>query len=400
MKLVITARSGQHIMVAPSSDGLSVTTGTYTQDFAGTFTKIVANARRGKERIAINSAVTTTTVLHGGPGRDTLIAGGGTTEIYSGTGRDLLIGGTGQDTLVALGSQRDTLVGGNAVDSFWAADGDKVKDVTPAETAVRAVHWLVAPTIQPEAAVESESAEPAIGMSGLQYKPFAGDPLFAPGGPSPNDISQGQLGDCYFLATLAAVAHADPNQIRQDVVQLADGSYLVRFIDGNQSIYEHVDNQLPTYASGEPAFAQLGQDDSIWVAVMEKAFAMFRDNADSYANLSGGWMNEVYSDLGLSSTDTYPDSASDLISLIQSDLAQGEAVTIATLQVPAGIPIVSDHAYSVDSVPTDDTGAATGLTLRNPWGEAGMGLPANDGYLTVTADQAFAAAYVVTAAPA
>jgi hypothetical protein len=399
-KLRIQVHGGQQIDVTQSSDGLAVTTAGNTQDFAGAFVKIVARVGGGNDQVSVDSAVTVNTVLRGGSGRDTLVAGGGTTILYSGTARDLLVGGTGQDTLIALSAARDTVVGGTAIDSFWVSSKDVLKNVSTVDSEVGAVHYLQSGSAIPEAAVRPDPSEPTIGMKGLQYESFAGDPLFGPNGPSPDVVTQGQLGDCYFLATLAAVAKVDPNQIRQDLVQLDDGSYLVRFNSNGQSVYEHVDSELPTYPSGEPAFAQLGQDNSIWVAVMEKAFAMFRDNDDNYANLDGGWMSEVYGDLGLTCTDSYPDSAAAMMSLIQWELSQNEAVTIATLSVPQGIPIVSDHAYSVVGVTTDANGNVTGLTLRNPWGVAGEGLPDNNGYLTVTPAQAFGAAYVVTAAAA
>ncbi len=49
-------------------------------------------------------------------------------------------------------------------------------------------------------------------------------PLFAAAGPSKDDIVQGQVGDCYFLATLAATARTNPNRIRQSVVELGNGT--------------------------------------------------------------------------------------------------------------------------------------------------------------------------------
>jgi hypothetical protein len=400
LKLRIDAVNSQHIKVTASPDGLSVSTNSRLKDYPGDFTKIVATAENGRDRIAIDPSVAVPAVLHGGSGRDTLIAGGGDSQLFAGSARDLLVAGGGEDTLIALGSDSDTLAGGAAIDSFWAAKGDSITDVTPAETAVGAVHIIKPSAITNEALVASDSSsEPSIGVSGIHYQSFSGDPLFAPAGPSPDDVIQGQLGDCYYLATLASIAQTDPQQIRQDIVQLSDGSFLVRFNSDGHAVYEHVDSQLPVYDDGQLAYAQLGEDNSVWVAVMEKAFAVFRNNADSYANLNGGWMSEAFSDLGFTSTDAYPASAAALASTIQSDLAANEAVTLATLSVPSGITMVADHAYTVSSVTTDDSGDVTGITLRNPWGEAGFNLPANNGYLTLSPADVFSAVYCITAAP-
>ena len=46
-------------------------------------------------------------------------------------------------------------------------------------------------------------ADPTL-KAGAVYKTFAGNPLFASGGPSLNDIRQGGIADCWLLAELGA----------------------------------------------------------------------------------------------------------------------------------------------------------------------------------------------------
>jgi hypothetical protein len=200
------------------------------------------------------------------------------------------------------------------------------------------------------------------------------------------------MGDCYLMATLSAMAQTDPNCIRQDITELSDGSFLVRFFQGSNADYVHVDATLPANGSGNLIYAQLGGGNSLWAPIMEKAFAVFRNGADSYSNIADGWMSEVYTDLGVQNTNGYflPSGSAEM-SAIQADLNAGDAVTIGILTPAVGSPLIGDHAYSVVSVLTDGNGNITGLELRNPWGIVGVsGYPNNGGYLTVTVAQAFA----------
>jgi hypothetical protein len=66
-------------------------------------------------------------------------------------------------------------------------------------------------------------------------------------------------------------------------------------------------------------------------------------------------------------------------------------VTYAVGTVPAGAPLVGNHAYTVDHMGKDSKGNVV-IVLRNPWGVDGAGSDgANDGYVTVTPQQLFAA---------
>jgi hypothetical protein len=138
------------------------------------------------------------------------------------------------------------------------------------------------------------------------------------------------------------------------------------------------------------AYANEGQQNSLWVAVMEKAFAVYRDaqttQAASYNNINGGWMSEVYSDLGCNYTNIWSaSSATQLLQELASALSKNDSVTMAVNNAPAGSGLISDHAYMVVSVQTDAKGNMT-LTLRNPWGADGS---PNGGYITVSATQAY-----------
>jgi hypothetical protein len=55
------------------------------------------------------------------------------------------------------------------------------------------------------------------------------DSLFIDGQPSPNDVQQGGIGDCYFMASLMSVAQQDPGKIRSMMAPAGHGGATVTF---------------------------------------------------------------------------------------------------------------------------------------------------------------------------
>ena len=193
------------------------------------------------------------------------------------------------------------------------------------------------------------------------------------------------MGDCYFLATLSSIAKTDPALIRKDVVANTDGTFSVNFAGK----IEKVNADLPVWSDGQVAYAGLGAGNSLWVAVTEKAYVLYRSGKTaSYNAISGGWMNQAFSAFGLKSVMTVSESSSKaLATAIASDLKAGDFVTFGTAPIVRGdSPFVASHAYEVDSV-TTVKGVVTGITLRNPWGSD----VSDDGYITVSPADAQAA---------
>ena len=128
---------------------------------------------------------------------------------------------------------------------------------------------------------------------------FAGKPLFSVAGPIVSDVKQGALGDCWLLSSLAAGVNVTPNVIRQLIVDLGDGTYAVDFQDQVLNTHEffRVDTDLPVLKDNQtvPQFAGLGLDDSLWVALVEKAWAT--DKGNDYSNLESPILNP-FSEVG------------------------------------------------------------------------------------------------------
>jgi hypothetical protein len=202
-------------------------------------------------------------------------------------------------------------------------------------------------------------------------------------GPVAGDVNQGEVGDCYFLSSLAAFAGQNPNVLVQSAVDMGDGTYTVQFISNGKPTFVRVSNQFSAGPFEGLMYAHPGTDGSIWAMVMEKAFAYFRTGANTFASISGGWMGEVYSDLGVNSTVFTPSSytATTLYSLLSTDLADGREITLGTSNSAPNI--VSDHAYTLVSAYKDSNGV-THYVVRNPWGVSGDSLENSQGYATLT----------------
>lgn len=379
--------------------------------------KLTIKGGTGDDFIAIAPTITSAVALHGEDGADKLYGGSGADTLYGGAGHDALYGNDGDDTVVAIDNWgKDWMRGGNGADSFWADSyaGDKVADAdyteyTTSTHRVGSFRSLTNAALDQSVAVSrdvtsQDLTDPTfIPGTANGYANFGHLPLFSTTGPSADDITQGYVGDCYFLATLSAVAKLDPAHIRQSVVELGDGTYAVRFRQGGSDVFVRVDADLPTWY-GQTAYAGLGNQDSLWVAIMEKAWTFVRQQTwgnplGTYAAIEAGWMSETFNALGLNSSDRwFASDATSLMQQIQSDLQSGKAITYATKGSVEGL-LVGNHAYTVDRVVTDELGNLTHLVLRNPWGvDGGTGSDAEaaDGYVTLTAAQVFANFSVIT----
>jgi hypothetical protein len=405
---ISSGKRAEYIVVAPISGGYRVSNNSWTTTVNGTFSSILVSSGKGNDVIVIDPSVTIPAYLYGGTGNDTLTGGAGDDKLYGQAGTDALNGGAGDDILVNLGDSRyDSATGGDGFDAFWtdAASTDTILDASADETAGGAVHRIANFTGftkmrrgVPRAArigVDlngGDLADPALDDSSARYRNFAANPLFASTGPTADDIGQGYVGDCWYLATLASIAKTNPNAIRQAVVELGDGTYAVQFATASGAkAFVRVDADLPTASWGGMLYADLGAQKSLWVAIMEKAYACYRDGGlASYADLDGGWMDEAFGDLGYASNAIWDVSnGDDLLQRISDELSAGKAVTIAINTPKNGAPVVGSHAYTVVSVDTDGQGNRT-LVLRNPWGVDGAGYDGHDdGYVRLTALQAF-----------
>ncbi len=242
--------------------------------------------------------------------------GNGNDQLFGGTGADMLCGGFGNDVLMSIGGGSADILWGQAdVDSFWldSEATERIGDLEATEISKGHVHRVAGfrtnmyeldlnddKVVQDQAPVSEVISRTLNGQNlmdppqrqadgNLVIRNFSGNLLFSVNGPSANDINQGNLGDCYFLSAIGAVADRNPDRIRQLVADLGDGTYVVHFRNSNGTdAFVRVDADLwVSPGSTTPSYAGLGTDGSLWVAIMEKAWAFHRHN-QSTASLSRG----------------------------------------------------------------------------------------------------------------
>lgn len=198
-------------------------------------------------------------------------------------------------------------------------------------------------------------------------------------GPVAGDINQGEVGDCYFLSSLAAFAGLRPAVLLASGVDMGDGTYVVRYLNNGSPTYVRVNNQLPQI------YAHVGTDNAVWGVVFEKAFAYFRTGANTYASINSGWLSEVYTDLGINSanfgTTGYTDAS--LFAQLSTALSSDEPVTLCTPGDPIPpIDLVEDHCYTLIRVYV--VAGVNYYEVRNPWGVSGDKLENSQGYADLT----------------
>ena len=343
--------------------------------------------------------------VHGESGNDWLFGEDGNDKLYAGAGNDYMAGGNGNDTLVSIGGgQSDSLCGDAGYDSFWADSEatECILDASAAESANNHVHRVGSfmnytykngspwPWDWTNVAVSRELNGQSL-ADPINGGPFSGNfsnrPIFSSSGPNKDDIDQNGLPDCYFLATLGAVAKQNPDRIRQRVTELGDGTYAVQF--GNTFI--RVDADLPTDAGGNLVNAGLGTGNSLWAAIMEKAWAFYRKGDSDWVSTGWGWMDEAFSAMGVGTNTLNVDgwykfwnNPNNLWDYLCNELAAGKAVTVGT-NGGAASPLVGSHAYMVDYVYTAGDGTRR-VVLRNPWGANDTG---GNPYVDVSATTLF-----------
>lgn len=117
------------------------------------------------------------------------------------------------------------------------------------------------------------------------------------GGIEPADIIQGQLGDCWFLSSLAAIAEVPvlvealfPPSSREFTPA---GMYEVRFCKNGLWQTIHVDDYFPCFPGSGPIFSR-SHGNELWVLLAEKAYAKLHH---SYLAIQSGLSVDALTDL-------------------------------------------------------------------------------------------------------
>ncbi|MCF4970110.1 C2 family cysteine protease [Nostoc sp. CMAA1605] len=224
------------------------------------------------------------------------------------------------------------------------------------------------------------SDRPQLTSTSLTYREVKGS-LFQ-NGISYEDVNQGVLGDCYFLAGLAATALRTPNVIQSMFIDNGDNTFTVRFYNKGVADFVTVDKFLGTLSDGTIAYAKFGAkydnpNNELWVALAEKAYAQInesgwtmgpgsQDRRNSYQAINGGYTGYAMTDItGLitqyDSLDSYDMNA------IVTGFNQGKMITFSSKTTGVANNIVSQHAYVLVGYDS----STQKFRLFNPWGTNG-----------------------------
>lgn len=133
------------------------------------------------------------------------------------------------------------------------------------------------------------------------YSKIEGDQ--SPVDPKGKDTAQGAIGDCYLIASMAAIANASPQTIKDMVKYNKEkGTYTVRFYEESgwggsmKPVYIEVDGYVPTKASNraDPVYAG-DETGAKWPAIIEKAYAKWKGGYDKIGD--GGWGSQTMAEM-------------------------------------------------------------------------------------------------------
>ncbi|MCU0916486.1 MAG: choice-of-anchor D domain-containing protein [Planctomycetes bacterium] len=212
--------------------------------------------------------------------------------------------------------------------------------------------------------------------AGTTYRTISGS-LFQ-GGPSPQDVNQGALGDCYFLASLAATAQQSPTTITSMFIDNGDDTFTVRFYNNSVVEYVTVDRQLPTNASSRLIYdgrtritSIISPTNELWSPLAEKAYAQInecgwlaQDNTNTYAGISGGMCY-----LAIRHVTGRAAALTNTLDYTQMVNAwnEGQVIVIDCMNTPPDSRFVFPHSYALVGYDA----ATDRFTAYNPWGGAG-----------------------------
>ena len=193
---------------------------------------------------------------------------------------------------------------------------------------------------------------------------------------SVHDLYQGQIGDCFLIASIGEIALTNPTAIARMIQSNGNGTETVTlYIGANgrlpsygttqfKAIAVTVNNVFPSYGVDNGATQDVvGNQKEIWPQVLEKAVASLDGGYGAIAN--GGSPIIAMEELtGRPATFISPGSAT--LAALEKYVGAGDLVVFDTLS-KTGLPdnLDSNHAYMLEAVSPANGGT---ITLGNPWG--------------------------------
>lgn len=190
-----------------------------------------------------------------------------------------------------------------------------------------------------------------------------------------DDVNQGNLGNCYFMSSLAAMC-----EFPQTISELfryfnvhPQGIYEIVFnINGHWQIVI-IDDYFPCFKSSKWPIFSKPHNNELWVMLLEKAWAKINGG---YINIVGGWPNEVLETLtcfcNKSIDNQDPSEKDDLWEKILNADQNNHLITCSTINEKyiEEMGLISGHAFTLISAEEANIkgNIVRLLRIRNPWG--------------------------------
>ena len=198
------------------------------------------------------------------------------------------------------------------------------------------------------------------------------------------DVTQGALGDCYFLSAMSVLGAENVKKIikfknQGNPGEWKCGAFWVSFYKNGQVEDVIIDDYFPVMGNGDFAFAKGGSDGKeLWPAVLEKAYAKLNG---SYNFIEAGKVQYALSDMtgGVSEQVELKKMNSNVDAFwerIKSLIKQGALMGAGSPENALGdsaineYGIVQGHAYAVLGIVEVDEYKL--INLRNPHGNRGI----------------------------
>mmetsp|Transcript_16055 Transcript_16055/g.17391 ORF Transcript_16055/g.17391 Transcript_16055/m.17391 type:complete len:757 (-) Transcript_16055:897-3167(-) len=205
-------------------------------------------------------------------------------------------------------------------------------------------------------------------------------------GIQPGDIRQGQLGDCWFLSALSALAEfpvlVEALFTSESKEYQRSGVYNIRFCKNGLWVTIRVDDYFPCFPASGPIFSR-SNGNELWVLLVEKAYAKLHG---SYDAIRSGWAYEAMVDLTGAPCKSFRlddplmkvkiDNGElwsellryDLENYLMSASTPGEdEINITGKRQKNSMGLIAGHSYTIISAKLTSKGDKL-LKIRNPWG--------------------------------
>jgi hypothetical protein len=240
---------------------------------------------------------------------------------------------------------------------------------------------------------------------------FDAAPLFS-------DVIQSSTANCYFAASMAAIAIADPDRLysilRDDTETTNTFRISLRDLATHELHYVHVSGVLNS-SGGPGTVVKHTYTSALWQSLIEKAYVYFFTRNASPSNKVGPYASpqNTYASMNIGGdplhslqylgylTQRYEGTEEGMLDTIAAAIAAGKPTCFGPKAIftaggqplqwyrDFGVPVVDAHIYAVHSVSAD----RSTITLYNPWGGnastsvTGPLNPSGTGLVTLTAAQ-------------